>query len=449
MPRFRRERPAAVSDPALDASAFDALMARFAPFEPAPHLAIGVSGGADSLALALLAQDWANARGGGITALTIDHGLRPESGTEAAQVGAWLGARGIAHAILPWSGAKPRRAIQARARAARRALLTQWCRTHGVLHLLLAHQRDDQAETVLLRRQSQSGPDGLAAMAAIVELPGLRILRPLLGWPHAALTAFLEARGQNWLEDPSNQNPAFTRIRLRRGLDEARAAALAAAAADSGRIRAGRDREIAQLLAQFVAVFPQGWASVAWGELHGVDDSLSQAVLARVLRTIGGGAYAPRGEGLARLQRRLNDGALGGGATLGGCRVVPDKGRILVAREAGLCRDMPLDEPGLRHWDGRFAVTVARTAAPGSGLRLGPLGEAGWAALVHAHKPVRYLTIPYAVRLALPAVKDLDGVREVPHLLYSRAGGFPGGVVLECAEFQPLHPLAGPEFATC
>jgi tRNA(Ile)-lysidine synthase len=432
----------------LDAAAFAALMARFAPFEPAPHLAVGVSGGADSLALALLAHAWARDQGGRVTALTVDHGLRPDSGAEAAQVGAWLGGHGISHAILPWTGAKPTSAIQARARDARRALLADWCRAAGVLHLLLAHQRDDQAETVLLRRQSRSGPDGLAAMAAIVELPALRILRPLLGLSHATLTAFLAARGQDWIEDPSNQNPAFTRIRLRRDLDDEQVAALADGAAAAGRVRAAHEREVAGLLAQSVTIYPQGWASLAWENIAGADPSLSPAVLARVLRTIGGGAYTPRGDALARLQRRLVDGTLGGGRTLAGCRVVPWKGRILVAREARACPEVPLKGPGLLHWDDRFAITIGEPAAAGTALRIGPLGEGGWAFLARYHKPARYLPIPYAARLALPAVKDLDGIREVPHLLYRRSGNDPVSVVIKCADFQPLHPLAGPEFAT-
>lgn len=432
----------------LDAAAFAALMTRFAPFEPAPHLAVGVSGGADSLALALLAHDWARGQGGRITALTVDHGLRPESGAEAAQVGAWLGSHGIAHAILPWTGPKPTSAIQARARDARRALLADWCRAAGVLHLLLAHQRDDQAETVLLRRQSHSGPDGLAAMAAIVELPALRIVRPLLGLPHASLTAFLAARGQAWLEDPSNQNPAFTRIRLRRALDDEQVAPLAEGAALAGWARVAHEREVARLLAQFVTIYPQGWASLAWEGVSGADASLSQAALARVLRTIGGGAYAPRGDGLARLQRRLIDGTLGGGRTLAGCRVVPWQGRILIAREAAACPESPLNGPGLLHWDDRFSITIAGPVPAGEALRIGPLGEAGWAFVSRYHKPARYLPIPYAARLALPAVKDLDGVREVPHLLYRRSGNDPVSVVIKCANFQPLHPLAGPEFAT-
>jgi tRNA(Ile)-lysidine synthase len=432
----------------LDAAAFAALMARLAPFEPQPHLAVGVSGGADSLALALLAHEWARGQGGRITALTVDHGLRPDSGAEAARVGAWLGGHGISHAILPWIGAKPTSAVQARARDARRALLAEWCRAAGVLHLLLAHQRDDQAETVLLRRQSQSGPDGLAAMAAIVELPALRILRPLLGLSHASLTTFLAARGQDWIEDPSNQNLAFTRIRLRRALDDEQAAALADGAAAAGRVRAAHEREVARLLARSVTIFPQGWASLSWEDVSRADASLSQAVLARVLRTSGGGANAPRGDGLARLHRRLIDGALGGGCTLAGCRVVPWKGRILVAREARACPEVPLTGPGLLHWDDRFAITIGEPAASGVALRIGPLGQTGWAFLARYHKPVRCLPIPHAARLALPALKDLDGVREVPHLLYSRAGNDPVSVVIKCADFQPLHPLAGPEFAT-
>lgn len=433
---------------ALDDAAFAALMTRFAPFERAPHLAVGVSGGADSLALALLAQNWARAQGGQVTALTVDHGLRPDSAAEAAQVGAWLRARGIAHVILPWIGAKPASAIQAAARDARRRLMADWCRAQGVLHLLLAHQRDDQAETVLLRRQRDSGPDGLAAMAAVVELPGLRILRPLLGQPHLRLTEFLESRGQNWVEDPSNQNDRFTRVVLRRSLQPARAAALADEARRAGAVRAARERDVAALLARHVAIFASGWARLDVSVFADAEGAASRAVLARVLRTIGGGAYTPRGERLDRLHAALRAGELGRGRTLGGCRVVPWQGRILVAREAGACPDVALAGPCALHWDGRYAITIAASAAGIMGLRVGPLGSDGWATLKGLHKPARGLPIPHLARLALPAVKDLDGIREVPHLMYRRSGGDPVSVVIGCTNFQPLHPLAGPEFAT-
>src|SRR5512132_2905162 len=98
---------------------FAAAMERFAPFENSPHLAVAVSGGADSMALCLLAHDWAVARGGRVTALTVDHGLRPASAKEAAQVGSWLSARGIGYRILRWRGEKPASAVQNSARVAR------------------------------------------------------------------------------------------------------------------------------------------------------------------------------------------------------------------------------------------------------------------------------------------------------------------------------------------
>ena len=99
--------------------------------------------------------------------------------------------RRIEHRILRWTGPKPATGVQAAAREARYALLGAWCRDAGVLHLLLAHHLDDQAETVALRQARQSGPDGLAGMAAVRELKGSRLLRPLLSVPKDRLRATL------------------------------------------------------------------------------------------------------------------------------------------------------------------------------------------------------------------------------------------------------------------
>ena len=205
---------------AVGAAAFEALMAPLGPFEPAPRIAVAVSGGADSLALCLLAERWARARGGAVFGLTVDHRLRPESGAEAAQVRRWLAARAIPHRTLRWPGA--RRAgggIQEEARAARLALLTAWCRRAGVLHLLLGHQREDQAETALQRLARGSGIDGLAAMAPVrLALEpaggGVRLLRPLLSVPRDALPATLAQWDQPWIDDPTNRDRRHARPRL-------------------------------------------------------------------------------------------------------------------------------------------------------------------------------------------------------------------------------------------
>src|SRR3954468_25085898 len=93
------------------------------PFEPSPRVAVGVSGGADSLALCLLLKTWIDGRNGSLLALTVDHGLRHDAAAEAAQVGVWLKTYGIEHEVLCWEGAKPSSGIQAGARDARYRLL--------------------------------------------------------------------------------------------------------------------------------------------------------------------------------------------------------------------------------------------------------------------------------------------------------------------------------------
>ncbi len=123
---------------------FDALMEGLGPFEDRPHIAIAVSGGADSMCLALLAGPWAERRGGRAVALTVDHGLRPEAREEALQVGSWMKGQGFEHQVLKWTGPKPTSGVQAHARRGRYQLLSSWCRQKGFLHLMLGHTQDDQ-----------------------------------------------------------------------------------------------------------------------------------------------------------------------------------------------------------------------------------------------------------------------------------------------------------------
>src|SRR5579871_1106018 len=321
-PRSRSARPprrsaSAAPDPAvspLGDAEFAAAMAALGGFEPAPRLAVAVSGGPDSLALAILAERWARARGGGVTALVVDHGLRPDSAAEARRVGAWLAARGIAHALLEWRGPKPATGIQEAARAARYALLAEWCRAHRHLHLLTAHHRDDQAETVLIRRRAGSGPDGLAGMPAVRELAGCRLLRPLLGIAKPRLAALLDALGQDFVRDPSNADPAFERARLRLAGAPAAAAAALAEARGFARARTAREAAFAAAAARQVALYPAGFAVVA--------AAAGAELLGRLAHTVGGAPYPPRRERVARLHESLAarpDRA----RTLGGCRFVP------------------------------------------------------------------------------------------------------------------------------
>lgn len=174
------------------------------------QIGVAVSGGPDSLALLLLA---AAAFPGRVAAATVDHGLRPESATEASFVAALCSERGISHAILvpdaPIAGS-----LQAAARAARYALLERWRAREGIAWLLTGHHLDDQAETVLMRLNRGAGVAGLSGVRAVNG----RILRPLLGWRRSELAEIVAAAGIVPIDDPSNEDPRFDRVRLRQAL---------------------------------------------------------------------------------------------------------------------------------------------------------------------------------------------------------------------------------------
>jgi tRNA(Ile)-lysidine synthase len=181
-------------------------------YQPGEMLAVGCSGGPDSLALTLLAAD---AFPGRVHALIVDHGLRAGSAVEAGQTQAWLTAQNIPSDILVRTGEKPMSGIQAAARAARYRLLGAGCDRLGTGILLLAHHLDDQAETFLMAIGRGAGVNGLAGMAACRNEGEINIVRPLLAIPKARLIATLEARGQAWIDDPGNANRRFDRVRLR------------------------------------------------------------------------------------------------------------------------------------------------------------------------------------------------------------------------------------------
>ncbi len=436
----------------------DALLGVAAPFEPSPRIAVAVSGGADSMALAVLAARWTNAHGGRTTGLIVDHGLRSGSAAEALQVAGWLDRRGIERRILKWRGEKPETGIQATAREARYRLLTAWCRRNHVFHLLVGHHLEDQAETFVLRLERGSGLDGLAAMPAVIEMPWLRIVRPLLGLSRARLRDFLAAENQDWVEDPSNRDAAFARVRVRRALsalgtgrhgDDTVNRRLAGAAARLGHARHELERETARLLARTVTVYPVGHAIVDMATIVAAPSEIGRRALSRIVTCIGGRAYAPRLERLERLHARVADGRLGRGATLGGCLLSPGRDGVLVAREPQAIRErLVVHVPGEAIWDGRFRLSL-RSAGSGrrATLVVAALGQDGWSKLAERRSEFRKITIPGRVRHGLPALWLNGRLVGVPHLGY-RARATSATPEIRCeARFWPRQSLAGAEFS--
>ena len=189
----------------------------FADWKAVPAIVLAVSGGPDSIALMWLAARWRRtlARGPRLIAVTVDHGLRAEAKAEARDVKRLARALDLPHRTMRWTGAKPKTGLPAAARAARYRLLAQAARTSGATHILTAHTRDDQAETLLMRLLRGSGIAGLAAMARQSERDGVLLARPFLHVSKSQLIATLKKAKLGFADDPTNRDPSFTRPRLR------------------------------------------------------------------------------------------------------------------------------------------------------------------------------------------------------------------------------------------
>lgn len=293
---------------------------------------VAVSGGADSLALMLLLRDWAKARRIALpVVVTVDHGLRSGSAVEARQVARWARAHGLKASVLTSKAPPPVADIEAEARAIRYRLIGAFARKAKLAAVYVAHTRDDQAETFLLRLARGSGVDGLAGMRAVSPFPmsefPMVLVRPLLGFARASLRPMLVEQGQHWIEDPMNADARFARVRIRQawaqleplGLTPAR---LVETAAHLGRARQALEAVSGAVLARACQAVERGIALDPFA-LKSAPTELGLRALASALMGVSQNPYRPRFERLSALFTAVTAGGLGGGRTLHGCRIGP------------------------------------------------------------------------------------------------------------------------------
>ena len=372
-------------------------------------MALAVSGGSDSMALMRLVHRWAAARERPprLTVLTVDHGLRAGSTAEAERVAQWCGELALAHHVLPWIGPKPRTGIQSKARRARYDLMTAWCSEHGASVVATAHTMDDQAETVLMRMARTASIDSLASIHRVTDWNGIAVHRPLLGERRADLRAFLQVLGQGWIDDPSNEDERFERVRVRKAM---------AALGEAGVTVPG----LADLARQALEISHALWgATEDWVDAHAEPHDmgyvrlsatafadhtggLETRILGRLICRFGAGKMPEPAE-LERLSAWLVIGA-SGRRTLGGAMIARRERDIIIGREPGRIDPVPVTVPGSGQvrWDQRFDIW----AEPGSVIL--PAGLAGPAR--------RCKDIPAFVQASLPAVVTPGGETHMPHL---------------------------------
>lgn len=330
------------------------------------NLLLAVSGGSDSIALLRLAASL-RGEGAAVHVATVDHGLRAGSADDAAFVLQAARALDVPATLLRWEGEKPSAGLQAAARAARYRLLAQAAARLRADAILTAHTADDQAETVLMRMAHRSGARGLAGMAREIFIaagagPPQRLLRPLLGWRRARLRAFLSEKHAAFIDDPSNEDRRFERVRARAALAAGGEDAIGGLLAAAGKARALSSALDRLDRARFAALGGEFGAdgSVRLSRLL-VSRPLDASLAARLFASVGAGetpSAAAAGEAL--------DAAIAGGRpTLAGAIACVDGDDLLIMREPAAVlgrKDLaPIAPVRIRAgekilWDRRFTV---------------------------------------------------------------------------------------------
>ncbi|KQW78244.1 hypothetical protein ASC89_15760 [Devosia sp. Root413D1] len=312
----------------------------FAPLAEFRRVGLAVSGGPDSLALLLLAVEFAGRHGAHdrFVVYSVDHGLRPEAAGEVAYVTAAAGKLGLTARALRWDGPKPATGIQQAARAARYGLIADAMAADGTEVLVTAHHLADQAETVLMRLAHGSGIEGLRGMDYLAEIGGLIVVRPLLGVDPADLANLVAASDLAPARDPGNFDTDYERVRWRQMLPQ-----LAALGLDARRLSrfADRMRDADQALAGMAAavVTPldpvTGSGSVARAMLVKLPRAVAIRVVANLLDRVGGGQKPHDLAPVEALTDRLRMEPALKRTSLHGCLISSDGVTITVAREAG------------------------------------------------------------------------------------------------------------------
>ena len=325
---------------------FEAAMSACGFWEKHPVVAVGFSGGCDSLTLLRLTKDWCAKMGGDLVALHVNHTMRPQAGQEAEKLSAWCQRQGVRCVVLkPDSAPKS----QKQARIARYNLMGAWCHHHHVHHLLVGHHQYDQDETVAMRCLRRSGVQGLMGMHAVTATSWGRLLRPLLD-----LSPSLWSE-RSIVDDPSNNDERYERVRVRGALQHQGRQLCRDVRGYAQELWAVRVRSAQSFFVQHVRCWRDGSVRIL-ADRTGLDDQSFLWILERIIMTVSGKTLPARGHVLHNVQKRLPHLTQGKYITAGGCVFMRDATHIYVVREAKRIKPLTLASGKTQVFDGRFCV---------------------------------------------------------------------------------------------
>jgi tRNA(Ile)-lysidine synthase len=291
-----------------------------------------------------------------VHAVTVDHGLRPEAAAEAAGVAAMCRTLGVPHETLRWQGWDGTGNLMDAARRARIRLIADWAKARGIAAVALGHTLDDQAETFLMRLARGSGVDGLASMSAHRQSDGIIWERPLLKVRRAELRDYLVALGVTWVEDPTNDDAAYDRIKMRQALAVLEPLGITPDRIGSTVFMMSMARDVLQRavvrLAQIAGREEVGAVVLEKRALLLEPYETGLRFLAEAVRWVSSSDYRPRLEALMDVHAEVISTKK---RTLSGCILQSDGTHIRITREPRALA--PLTSPTDQPWDKRWHLS--------------------------------------------------------------------------------------------
>ena len=199
----------------IEEKVFLSLLKNIKNFEKKPHIAVGVSGGPDSMLLTYLLLKWIKLKKGKLTALVFDHNIRSNSKNESYKVKKMLSNYNVETFIIRPKKNKLIKKNMEDARINRFEGLISFCKKNNILHLFLGHHFDDNLETFLIRKINGSNLEGLASMNFVSYFNNIQILRPLLLTKKISILNFNKKNKIKFINDPSNNDVNYTRVKVR------------------------------------------------------------------------------------------------------------------------------------------------------------------------------------------------------------------------------------------
>lgn len=347
----------------------DRLNLLFAPVQGEQQLALAVSGGVDSLSLMLLVARWTAQHDNPpqIVVFTVNHGLRKAAKTETEFVASLASELGFEAHILKGEIKDPESRLQEKARELRYQLIGEAMDQQGITCLLTGHHSDDQAETVLMRLAKGSGVSGLGGMARISVRQGLFVFRPFLEVRRTELEEFIARQDANAVDDPSNQNKKFERVRWRQFMPQLNEVGLSSEMIGMSAMRLRRADQALNALTERIydelfVIDPFGCLFFDLADLNKQPAEIAIRLLARALDDAGGEGQMPTLLQVEALFEHFQSGVFAfKGLTLGGCGIKVKDGIGQIYREAGRLSDAAITvQPGhSTRWDNRFQIIAA------------------------------------------------------------------------------------------